>query len=126
MKLVLAALVAVLCACGNDEVIPIDAPTPIDATVDTPPVDAIDATLIDADLRCGACTATQICVQFWNGTCGDGHIECQERGTGCVGNACSPECQFWHCGAADAGTPYQCGVASCPGDTPGALHCYGP
>ena len=123
-KLTLAAVLGVAACAGPDEVVPIDAPVAVDAAVVDTAI--IDTALTDADLRCSACGPTQICVQFWNGTCGDGHIECQDRGPGCTGNACSADCQFWHCGAADAGTVYQCGVASCPGDTPGALHCYGP
>lgn len=125
---VLIALVLVACACtGSDEAIPIDAPVVIDAAV----IDAavIDTATLDADVRCGACTSSQICVQYFNGTCGDGHVECQPRGAGCTGNTCSADCQFWHCGAADAGSVYTCFNGSCTfgePQAPGALYCYGP
>jgi|GEM_PF-2491633 len=125
MKPVLLIVLMVAACGGADEAVPIDAAVD-GAVIDTPAVDATDAALLDADLRCGACTPSQVCVQYFNGTCGDGHVECQERGAGCTGNACTPDCQFWHCGAADAGTVYQCGVASCPDDLPVALRCYGP
>lgn len=130
MRTLAAVVVAVtaLAACSDDEAIPIDAPIAIDAPppIDAPmPIDAVDAMEpVDAG-ACAACGANEICVQFFNGTCGDGHVECQTRGVDCTGNACSTECNFWHCGGADAGI-YTCSAAGCAGEVAGALHCYGP
>jgi hypothetical protein len=114
-------------ACAPDESLPIDAPQDT-AIFDVPVIDGtpID-TPTDADTLCSACTASQICVQYFNGTCGDGHVECQPRVTACVGTACSPDCDFWHCrGGMDAGSPYTCGNSTCPGLATNALHCFGP
>lgn len=116
-----ACLIAFLAAaCGADEHVPRDAAV-VDAAPDAPP----DAGL-DADERCAACTADQICVQKFNGTCGEFALECQPRNPACVGNACSPECNLWHCrDGGDAGI-LTCEAPPCAGQAPGALYCYGP
>jgi hypothetical protein len=127
VSLSLAVGVLGAAACTGDESLPIDAPQDT-GIFDVPMIDgpAIDAPT-DASALCSACTSSQICVQNFNGTCGDGHVECQPRVITCVGTGCSPDCDFWHCrGGADAGSPYTCGMASCPGMAPNALHCFGP
>ncbi len=81
---------------------------------------------VDADLRCTACTADQICVQKFGGTCTPFQVECQDRAPTCTGTSCTPDCNFYHCnGGSDAGI-LTCAAASCPGELPGALHCFGP
>jgi hypothetical protein len=115
-----AAALLVLVACGADERLPADGAV-IDASPDAP----IDAG-IDADLRCAACTADQICVQSFNGTCGTFAVECQPRNPACEGTACTPACNLWHCRAGGDAGLLTCEAAPCDGAIPGALHCYGP
>ena len=66
-------------------------------------------------------------MQAFNGTCGELRLECVERHALCpTGTACTPDCNFHHCGdGADAGI-LSCSAAPCPGQNPAALHCYGP
>lgn len=90
--------------------------TPIDASIDTS----------TADPACAACTANQICVQKFNGTCGRFATECQPRDPACTGTTCSSACDLAHCrDRGDAGL-LTCAAAGCAGEDPAALHCYGP
>lgn len=76
---------------------------------------------------CDDCTPDQICVQVFNGTCGQISIACEPRNPACSdGTACTPGCMQWQCN--DGGDPpfFRCDVGGCPDDVPGALHCYGP
>lgn len=119
-----AALVLLAAACsGDDEKLP-DARVapPTDGAEPDAPTDAG----IDADLRCAACTASQICVQTFNGTCGEIRLECQDRDPSCTGTACSAECNLRHCQAGGDAGIFTCQAGSCAGEVPGALHCYGP
>ena len=132
MKLALAAVVAAvsLAACsGPDEHIPppviIDAEVPL---LDGPAIDASDADVpVDADLRCMACGTDQICVQTFDGTCGELGLACQDRDPTCAtGTACTPDCDLHHCQASGDAGIFTCSAAGCPGEVAGALHCYGP
>ncbi|HUQ03700.1 MAG TPA: hypothetical protein VM261_14480 [Kofleriaceae bacterium] len=127
MRAAVLVLLVFAAACGNDEVIP-DAPAnPDDAgVVDAPDADPTDAG-IDADVRCAACTATQVCVAFHDGVCSSNiRVECQERAASCEGLNCiqDTDCAFHHCReGTDAGV-YTC--YSCPNDLPAAINCHGP
>ncbi|MGN6106442.1 MAG: hypothetical protein ACTHU0_15155 [Kofleriaceae bacterium] len=70
---------------------------------------------------CEACTPDQLCVQEFNGTCGQS-TSCVTRTTDCPSNACSPACEQAYCG-----TPYQCDYRpACGTESPLAFTCYGP
>lgn len=103
-------LAVVLAACGTKSKPKLDAAKPVDAPVDT----AADP--------CAACTADQLCVQRFNGTCGLG-TSCEPReGRDCPTNTCSAECEQAYCPS-----PYQCQTRPpCGTESPTAFHCYGP
>lgn len=97
-----------------------DAPPPVDAGFfDTaiPP---------DAPSLCSACGPNEVCVQVFNGTCGQISLACEERNPACAGPVCSPECQRWQCNDGNEQPFFFCSMATCPLEEPGALHCYGP
>lgn len=114
-----AAAVLGLAACADDE-----APKPTDAQ--DPDGCACDAPGPDASDFCLSCTAEQVCVQVFNGTCGQISLACEPRNAACVGNACTPGCMQWQCNDGDDPPFFRCDVGGCPGEVPGALHCYGP
>lgn len=119
-------VIVVVAACGNDEAI-IDAPTvSLDAAPDAALVDASDAG-IDADTRCAACGANQVCVAYHDGTCSPNiRVECQDRNQLCEGINClqDRDCNFWHCTIGTDAGPYTC--YSCPNDIAAAINCHGP
>jgi hypothetical protein len=119
--LVVVAPLAVLAmsACSDDEVRPSDDAAAIDATPTDAPIDAIDV--------CATCTGDQLCVEFFDGTCGVFRTECQERHATCAtGTACTPGCMQWQCNDGDDPPLIRCDVGGCPVENPAALHCYGP
>lgn len=70
---------------------------------------------------CEACTADQLCVQLFDGTCGL-VTSCVTRTIDCPSNACSPACEQAYCDA-----PYQCETRpACGTESPLAFTCYGP
>ena len=118
----LAALVllAALAACGGeDEVVPPSPDASLDAQGDAIPTP-------DAAQFCDSCGADQICVQVFNGTCGQISLACEPRNAACVGDACSAGCMQWQCN--DGADPpfFRCDVGACAGVAPGVLACYGP
>ncbi|HEY4178674.1 MAG TPA: hypothetical protein VGM90_17630 [Kofleriaceae bacterium] len=70
------------------------------------------------------CSADEVCVQTFNGTCGDGSAYCVAKTVDCpLTGACSPECQHAYCGD----SVYQCqDRAPCGTESPSAFTCYGP
>jgi hypothetical protein len=94
--------VATLAACSDT------APRSIDAAIDTASA-------------CG-CTADQICVASYDGTCRKLGPTCVTRTVDCPNNTCSTACETAYCGA-----PLQCqNRAPCGGEPAGAFTCYGP
>ncbi|HEY6039762.1 MAG TPA: hypothetical protein VIV58_36025 [Kofleriaceae bacterium] len=77
---------------------------------------------------CGTCTSEQLCVQFFDGTCGNAGVKCVPiTVTGCEPSlaACSAECEQAYCKPDNDifGCMYRGG--SCNPD-PHAFTCYGP
>lgn len=71
---------------------------------------------------CDSCTADEMCVAKYDGTCGGG-AACVPKTVECPDNACTTECQDAYCGS----DPYQCEIRSPCGTEPeGAFTCYGP
>jgi len=82
---------------------------------------SIDAA-IDSASACG-CTADQICVASYDGTCRKLGPTCVTRTVDCPNNACSTACETAYCG----GAPFQCqNRPPCGGEPAGAFTCYGP
>ena len=75
---------------------------------------------------CATCAADEICVQKFGGACGPIATVCEPRAAACAGTACSDACNVAHCGAGQDAGVLTCFAASCPGEDPAALHCYGP
>ena len=76
---------------------------------------------------CSVCNADQLCVEFFDGTCGYAGVKCMPiTVTGCHPShaACSPECEEAYCKADNDifGCQY---VGGCNPD-PNAFTCYGP
>ena len=70
---------------------------------------------------CQQCTADQICVQGFDGSC-LAHSACVDRVVECPDNACTPECEAAYCVA-----PSQCQNGGfCGTESPLAFKCYGP
>ncbi len=112
--ILLGALTAMLVACGGaDERVP-------------PVVDAPTDSAIDANAFCAICGADQICVQVFDGTCGQLSLTCAPRNPACVGNNCTAECMRWQCNNGDPNPFFRCDKGTCPGAAPGALGCQGP
>ena len=96
-------LVTLLAACGSS--------TPASS-------DARDAS---GDDPCDACTANQICIQRYDGTC-NLTTTCVISSERCPDNACTASCEAAYCPR-----PYQCANrAPCGGESPQAFTCYGP
>jgi hypothetical protein len=81
---------------------------------------------------CAQCSASEVCVQSFDGMCGLGTISCRTVSATCRNKlsasgrkSCTslPECQTELCSS-----PFQCVIDSpCPNEAPEvALHCYGP
>jgi hypothetical protein len=124
MRVAVLAVLCIVAACGNDEVI-IDAPAVSgDASDGGVPDDGIP---FDANL-CAACGPNQICVAFHDGTCSANiQIECQDLNPNCSGNCIQDraDCEFWQCRhGSDAGAYPIC--YSCPNDVTNAMNCHGP
>ncbi|HEY4058728.1 MAG TPA: hypothetical protein VGM39_19075 [Kofleriaceae bacterium] len=70
------------------------------------------------------CTADQVCVQSYDGTCAGGFAHCVAKTVDCpLTGSCSDECRVAYCPAA----PYQCqNREGCGGESPHAFTCYGP
>lgn len=85
-------------------------------------IDAVIDAVIDGTANpCQACSAGQLCVASYDGTC-RGYVACVTRTTDCPNNACSAACESAYCTR-----PYQCqDRASCGGEPAGAFTCYGP
>jgi hypothetical protein len=82
----------------------------------------------DAANVCGSCTSDELCVEFFDGTCGFAGVRCAPKLVpGCEPSlaACSPECEEAYCKADNDifGCMYRGG--SCNPD-PHAFTCYGP
>lgn len=97
-----------LVACGDDK-------TPsLDATIDGVVDGVVDP--------CAACTADQVCVQRFDGTCGLGTQCLPREGRTCAPNTCSMECEQAYCPS-----PYQCQTRPpCGTESPTSFRCYGP
>ena len=73
------------------------------------------------DDPCDACTADQICIQRFDGTCGLS-TSCVSPSAVCPDKTCSAACESAYCPR-----PYQCGNrAPCGTESPDAFTCYGP
>jgi hypothetical protein len=109
-------------ACDGDEA-PADAPW---ICFDCDRLPELDAPT-DAPDVCRTCTADQICVQYFNGTCGIFRQECAPRVPECpTGTSCTEGCNRYQCNR-DFDPPFlTCHSGGCPGELPDALHCYGP
>lgn len=71
---------------------------------------------------CTACGADELCVQSYDGTCGQS-TACVTKTVECPDNACSEECQAAYCGSG----PLQCMTREpCGTESPSAFTCYGP
>lgn len=131
MKKLLVLFALVLAACGAEDdgdsenrncglyLTCVDAP-PIDAGI--PDCIHPDAE-IDAPDPCAACGAGEICVQFFNGTCGELYTECQPRSPTCD-DTCG-NCDVPHCRQANEPATFSCATAGCPDENPSAFQCYG-
>lgn len=101
---------------------------PIDARSGCGDCDApnFDASPDAADV-CGTCTADQVCVQYFNGTCGIFRTACEPRVAECPsGTSCTDGCNQFQCNR-DSDPPFlTCHSGGCAGERPDALHCYGP
>lgn len=98
----IAFSVVVVVGCASDSEAPSDPPSSADP--------------------CRACTADQICVQRFDGVCGQDALECVARTVDCPANACSAACQTTYCGS-----PYQCqNRPPCGTESALAFTCYGP
>jgi hypothetical protein len=85
------------------------------------PRTAIDAAIDTAAGACDSCSASQICVARYDGTC-HASVACVARTVDCPNNACSAACESTYCGA-----PFQCQTRSpCGGEPAHAFTCYGP
>lgn len=81
----------------------------------------VDAAIDGASSVCDTCTADQICIARYDGTCIES-IACVARTVDCPANACSPACEAAYCTS-----PYQCHIRpGCGGEPPTAFTCYGP
>jgi hypothetical protein len=70
---------------------------------------------------CAQCDSTQLCVQSYDGTCGES-TACVPRTVECPNNACSAECEQTYCSS-----PFQCmNRAPCGTESPVSFTCYGP
>lgn len=71
---------------------------------------------------CADCAPGEICVERFDGTCGETYPQCVPKTVDCPQNECTPDCQAAYCGA-----PYQCeDRAPCGSEDPLAFTCYGP
>lgn len=82
---------------------------------------AIDTAIDTAAGPCDSCSASQICVARYDGTC-RASVACVARTVDCPNNACSAACESTYCGA-----PFQCQTRTpCGGEPAHAFTCYGP
>lgn len=93
-----------------------------------PPHGDPDASLGSNANVCGGCTSDQLCVEFFDGTCGFAGVRCVARTVpGCDPSlaACSAECEQAYCKPDNSifGCMYRGGA--CDPD-PRAFTCYGP
>jgi hypothetical protein len=98
----------------------------------TPPDAATDGGTSNAG-ACARCTADEICVAAYDGTCIELGVTCKPKTTACPAAACSVACAPYLCGTgadggAGSGPSLSCATTHCPGKTPvpGAFGCYGP
>lgn len=112
----LGLAIALAAGCDADERVPTDGPSGC-GDCDAP---------IDANDFCRRCDVDEICVQTFNGTCGQIGLACEPRNAACVGNACTPGCMQWQCNDGQDPPFFRCDVGGCPDEVAGALHCYGP
>jgi hypothetical protein len=114
-----------------------DAPAdqrPPDSMPDGPAAETADlasdrpADATDGAAACAACTATEICVVSFDGTCRQFGARCAPRTDRCQAPACNADCNRDLCMGADGGVQLTCMAAACPtsGQYPGAVLCYGP
>ncbi len=86
----------------------------VDAAIDAP-------TDTGVTTACDACGVGTICVQRFDGVCGE-TFACVETDVECPDNACSKACEAALCEA-----PYQCqNRPPCGTEVAGAFTCYGP
>jgi hypothetical protein len=78
---------------------------------------------------CDKCTASELCVAAYDGTCNELGVVCKPKTAACPAATCSLACAGYLCSTgADAGSPFSCASTHCGGKTPvpGAFGCYGP
>jgi len=80
---------------------------------------------------CAKCTADEICVAAYDGTCIELGVVCKPKTAACPAATCSLACAPYLCGTgadAGAGPQFSCATTHCTGKTPvpGAFGCYGP
>jgi hypothetical protein len=90
-----------------------------------------DATQPEVPGPCSKCTASELCVAAYDGTCNVLGVVCKPKTATCAAATCSLECAPYLCGTgtdAGAGPQLNCGSTHCTGKIPveGAFGCYGP
>jgi hypothetical protein len=86
-----------------------------------------DAAVNPNATACSACTSDQLCVEFFDGTCGFAGVKCVEKTMpACEPSlaACSPECEQAYCKANN--DIFQCDYRNGCNPDPRAFTCYGP
>ena len=76
---------------------------------------------------CGACNPDQLCVEFFDGTCGFAGVKCVDKTMpACEPSpaACTPECEQTYCKPNN--DIFQCAYRNGCNPDPRAFTCYGP
>lgn len=102
----------------------------IPLTLATAALAACSDSSADPDARstapCGGCGADEICTETFGGGCNRITAICRPKTATCTSASCTGACEVALCpnGGTDAGF-YTC-ASSCPNESAGAFHCYGP
>lgn len=75
---------------------------------------------------CATCGDDELCVQFYDGVCGEPTTVCQAKVAECGEAACSAACDRALCKGGVDTAVYTCSAAPCGNEAAEALHCYGP
>jgi hypothetical protein len=100
-----------------------------DAGADVGPDVVVDGGAEAGPSACAKCTANEICVAGYDGTCLLLGVRCLPKTAACASATCSLDCNSYLCGAgSDGGVPFSCTTAHCTGSplVAGAVGCYGP
>ena len=103
----------------------------LEITDDAPPPHHIygdpDAYIPPDAPSCSACTSDELCVEFFDGTCGFAGVRCAPKTVpGCEPSlaSCSPECEQAYCKPNN--DIFQCQYRNGCNPDPHAFTCYGP